>query len=124
MNISGFFSYVFNMPCEKICADISEYWKIRKEYNRVNAETKNMQKSLLADGSFSCASYTETGDYNVFRGCKKQIRYCDNFFHKDCVQSECPRVKEHDEYWRLMERRKDLMNVKDGFWSAKFQNVR
>ena len=124
MNIGGFFSYVFNMPCEKICADISEYWKIRKEYSRVNAATKNMQNSLLADSQFSCANYIETGDYNIFGESKKQIHYCDNFFHKECAMSECSRVKEHNEYWKLMEKRKELMTAKAEFWNAKFQNVR
>ena len=124
MNIGGFFSYVFNMPCEKICADISEYRKLVKEYNKINAETKNMQNSLLAGNSFGCANYTETGDYNIWGESKKQIHYCDNFFHKDCVRSECPRVEEHNEYWKLMEKRKELMDAKAGFWNAKFQNVR
>ena len=124
MKMGGFFSYVFNMPCEKIFADLGEYFRLRKEYSRVDAQTKKMQESLTVDNQFSCANYVETGRYNIFGESDRRIQYCENFFHKDCTQAECPRMKEHNEYWALMEKRKQLMTAKAEFWDAKFQNAR
>jgi len=123
MKVSAFFSYVFNMPCEKICADIKEYFNLRKKYNEVNYKCTQLH-DMLGDGkTFGCMSFNTEEDKSWFTD-NKRVSYCENFFHKNCDVAECACVGNHNLYWKLMDERKKLMTAKAEFWDAKFQNVR
>ena len=121
MKASIFFSYVFNMPYHVIWSDVMEYINLVKDYKKVDAKCKKGYEELKHRGR--CVTFVPVALNGRFDK-KKRVVYCENYFNKKCDVSECPNQSEHNRYWRLMDRRKDLMIKKAEFWDAKFQNVR
>lgn len=119
----GVIKYVLSMPYHMILNDVKEYIELRKKYKDVNGECERLYDGLSSDVNFGCVSFFEENNKVWFRD-GKRVNYCENFFHKNCTMNECPCVKNHNLYWKLMDERKKLLTAKAEFWDAKFQNVR
>ena len=113
-------SYVVKTPFSEIYADVKEFFELRQRERFLESEYRYLLKSLKVSGRNTFGCIRPTG---VKQSGGEQVKYCENFFDKEC-DLECPSVCKHNRYWQLNEERKQAITKRAEFWDKKLQNLK
>ena len=115
------YRYVIKTPFRKIMADMEEYRALVNRRGLLQKECAFRYKQVakpVDNSEVVCMSRERAANKSGYN-----VNYCENFFKRECDKA-CSRCFHHDRYWFLYDELKSVVNRLDGFWDAKFQNVK